>query len=232
MAAALHVENLSASRDGRAVLRDVTLHLDAGGCVSLVGPNGGGKTTLLRAVLGLPGVRVTGGTISLAGLSPAKARQAGNVIGFIPQRPMVPAALPVTGRQAVSLAASRVDAAFADDLLERLAGGATLHDKTVTTMSGGQLQQVFVARALANRPKLLLLDEPTVGLDKAAVDRLVSVLELARREFNCGVMVATHDHLVALRMTSDLAYLDGTIKYRGPATAVPKHLDARLCHHE
>ena len=214
------------------MLEEVTLHVEAGGCVSLVGPNGGGKTTLLKAILGLPGVRVTKGTVRLADHPPAVARRRGNVVGFIPQRPAVPAALPLTGRQAVALAAARGDDDFADDVLRRLAGTDALHDKPVTAMSGGQLQQVFVARALANRPKLLLLDEPTVGLDKAAVDRLVGVLDLARREFDCGVVVATHDHLVALRMTSDLAYLDRTITYRGPATEVPAHLDARLCHHE
>lgn len=232
---ALELRGLGVIRDGRQTLRDVHLHLDAGGCLALVGPNGGGKTTLLRAALGLLPANQVIGHIQLAGHLPAEAKRLGNVVGYVPQRPNVPGALPMTGRQVVALAAPttpRHERSFATDLLAQLHGSDALHDVPVTSMSGGQLQQVFLARALANQPKLLLLDEPTVGLDKAAVDRLVNVLTRARREIGCGVLIATHDHLVALRLTNDLAYLDTTIRYRGPANEVPAQLDARLCHHE
>ncbi len=228
----LDVQGLTACREGRVVLRDVDLQLAAGTCMALVGPNGGGKTTFLRAVLGwLP----TSGVVRLAGLDPETARRRGDVVGYVPQRPHVPAALPMSARQAVRLAAppGRQGKVWADHLLSKAMGHTCeALDHPVTRLSGGQLQQVFLARALAARPQLLLLDEPTVGLDNAATDRLLNVLALARDELNTAVLIATHDHLIALRLTDQVAYLDVTIKYCGPANAIPHHLDAHLCHHE
>ncbi len=218
---------VSVKREGRIVLDGVDLELPPGERLAIVGPNGGGKTTLLRAALGWV---ASTGAISLAGLSPTRARRHGGIVGYVPQRPAAPAGLPMTGRQAVRLAARAADAELADTLLEKACNG--LSDAPLASLSGGQLQQMFLARALANRPKVLLLDEPTVGLDAAAVDRLVALLDFARDSFGTAVACATHDHLVALRLADTLLYLDKTVRYLGPADQVPHHLDTRLCHHE
>ena len=221
---------VSVMRDGRSVLDHVDLELPAGGRLAIVGPNGGGKTTLLTAALGWTPAT---GAIRIAGLTPKQARRRGDVIGYVPQRLPLPAGLPITGRQAVSIAARPGnDDELIDNLLAQALGDVAVADMPLAQLSGGRRQQIYLARALANRPKLLVLDEPTVGLDAAAVDRLVALLDFARDAFGTAVACATHDHLVALRLVDTLLYLDRSVRYHGPANAVPHHLDARLCHHE
>jgi ABC-type Mn2+/Zn2+ transport system ATPase subunit len=225
----LRVEQLAVARDQRCVVSEATLSLAAGESAALIGPNGGGKTTLLLAILGW--IESTG-DIRVCGEAPDVARRRA-MVGYVPQRPEA-SSLPVTPRQAVRLCAgtTRLDRVRADEILERCLGpDSAAAGLPMSRLSGGQLQQVFLARALATRPQLLLLDEPTVGLDTTAVARLVDVLAEAARA-GVGVLVATHDHLVAMRLTNRVAYLDRTIRYDGPVDTIPHHLDARLCHHE
>jgi ABC-type Mn2+/Zn2+ transport system ATPase subunit len=177
-------------------------------------------------------------------MRPREALRLGNQVGYVPQNPQAPVALPLTARQAVRLAVSgragflrrpkSDDLAWADAMLERIAGeeAAELARTPVTRLSGGQLQQVFLARALANRPRLLLLDEPTLGLDRPAVSRLTRLLEELRREREMAILIATHDHLTAMAVAGELIYLDTTVRYQGPSDTLPAHLDARLCHHD
>ena len=233
------LRNVTVLRDGRAAVRDVWLDVPAARTLALVGPNGGGKTSLLRAVLGLLPYR---GEIVVGGLSPRRATRRGDVVGYVPQRPAVPAGLPITARQAVRLAvagrsgflkrARPADLEWADAMLARVVGDESLDDLPVTRLSGGQLQQVFLARALANRPRLLLLDEPTVGLDRPAVSRLVALLRGLQDELGLATLIATHDHLTAMAVADELAYLDRTVRYRGPVDSLPPELDSRLCHHD
>lgn len=237
----LRINRLSVSRDSRPILSAVSLSLEAGRTLALVGPNGGGKTTLLRAVLGLLPFE---GEVLLCGLQPAQALRRGNLVGYVPQSPQVPAGLPLTARQAVRLAVAGrsgplrrprpQDLAWADAMLQRIAGpeAQELSASPVTRLSGGQLQQVFLARALSNRPRLLLLDEPTIGLDRTAVARLIHLLRELRQQHGLATLIATHDHLTAMAIADELIYLDGTVQYRGGADNLPPHLDARLCHHD
>lgn len=237
---ALLIEGVSVCHDGREILQALDLRLPRGATLALVGPNGGGKTTLLRAILGL--VAFTG-TITVDGLAPGVARRRGGVLGYVPQRLHVPAALPMSGREAVRIAAvgrtglfQRPDPAsddYADQLLTELGGpeGEELAATAVTKMSGGQLQKVFLARALVSRPALLLLDEPTVGLDAPSVGRLVSLLNHLRTDSGLSTLIATHDHLTAMAVADEMAYVDRTFRYQGPADQLPPDLDSRLCHH-
>ena len=224
---ALSVERLTVCRGGREVLRDVSLSLTAGQSVAVAGPNGGGKTTLALAILGsLP----ASGTIAVAGLPPAAAVKQQR-LGYVPQRGEPPGVLPVTPRRVLSLAARPNDAAWRDELANVALADVDL-DRPLRELSGGQHQLVVVARSLAHRPTLVLLDEPTLGLSPAAVERLVQTLALARSRLGTAVLVNTHDHLAAMRLSDRLVYLDRTVRYDGPADGVPPHLDARLCHHE
>ncbi|MEM1013860.1 MAG: ATP-binding cassette domain-containing protein [Planctomycetota bacterium] len=229
-ATALSVTKLHARRDGRDVLRDISFVAEAGEAVAIAGPNGGGKTTLLLCLAGL--APFGGGAIDINGESAESAGRLGHV-GYLPQRTASTGALPVTPRQAIQLAAGPRDVDV-DWLgkLERVLLGDVEPDRPVASLSGGQQQLVAIAKSLAHRPKLLLLDEPTLGLAPPAVARLVEAVEMAREELSATVVISTHDHLAALRLSNRLVYLDRSIRYDGPANAVPPALDARLCHHE
>ncbi len=224
---ALRVSDLTVRRGGREVLRGVSLAVEPGGCLAVAGPNGGGKTTLALAVLG--SIPIEHGTITVGDSTPDVAVR-GQRLGYVPQRAEPPGVLPITGRQMLKLAARPGDDAWRRELIDVALSDVDL-DQPLRELSGGQHQLVVVARALAHRPSLVLLDEPTLGLAPAAVDRLVETLTLARSRLGTAFVVNTHDHLAAMRLSDRLLYLDRDVRYDGPADAVPAHLDARLCHH-
>ncbi len=221
MTPAIQAGDLCVRRDGRDVLSKVSLSVATGEAVAVAGPNGGGKTTLLLCLAGL--LTPDAGTATLAGR-----------VGYLPQRTPATGALPVTPAQMLRLAAGapgQRDDAWLDRLIEVVLADVEV-DRPVGRMSGGQQQLVAIAKAMAYRPAVLLLDEPTLGLSPDAVTRLVAAVRLARAELDAAVVVATHDHLAAMRLADRLVYLDRSIRYDGPADTVPTHLDAHLCHHE
>src|SRR5687767_1182210 len=155
------------------VLKHVDLAVERGSTLGLIGPNGGGKTTLIKLLLGL--LAPTRGRVMIDGFEPKQAVRRGDVVGYLPQNPSVPENFPITVRQLARLglvgktgllrATPRGDLAFVDGLLERV-GVRDAAGAPVGTLSGGQLQRALLARALAPRPRLLLLDEPTTGIDR------------------------------------------------------------------
>src|SRR5687767_13668429 len=182
------------------VLKHVHLAVARGSTLGLIGPNGGGKTTLIKLLLGL--VAPTRGVITIDGLSPRDAVRRGDVIGYLPQNPRVPENFPITVRQLARLGlvgktgllrkAARDDLNFVDGLLERV-GMREVANEPVGTLSGGQLQRALFARALAARPRLLLLDEPTTGIDRSGQQRFIEFLQALKRELNLTVVFVSHD---------------------------------------
>src|SRR5262249_17865485 len=146
--------------------------------LGLIGPNGAGKSTLFKLLLGL--LEPTRGSINIYGLSPRDAVARGDVVGYLPQNPSPPRNFPISVRQLVRLGLAgktgmlrtyaRDDLRFVDELMQRV-GIDDIADQPVGVLSGGQLQRALIARALAPRPKVLLLDEPTTGIDLAGQQR-------------------------------------------------------------
>jgi iron complex transport system ATP-binding protein len=239
MTPALELRGVDAVYPGRPgahrVLADINLGLNAGEVLALIGPNGAGKSTLLRVAAGV--LPPAAGSVLLQGrgLSTLAARERARHIAVVPQEGPVPSGLLV--REMVGL--GRIPYARllfgptagdreAVDWALSAAGVEQLADRFVDELSGGERQRVILARALAQRPRLLLLDEPTANLD---LHHQVTMLELVRglsREQGLAVVAAVHDLQLAALYCDRVALLSaGEIIREGPPEAV---LTAPLLH--
>lgn len=215
------------------MLKRIDLRIEAGSTVGIIGPNGGGKTTLIRLMLGL--IQPTRGTIHVMGLPPKLAVRRGDVIGYLPQNPRVPDDFPLNVRQVVRLGLvgktgmlrphAKADLTFAESMMDRV-GIMELADLPVGELSGGQLQRVLIARALSARPKILLLDEPTTGIDRSGQQRFIEFLSNLKQELGLTVVMVSHDLRAVTMMSDRIVCLNVTLHYHD----VPKHLPADLVH--
>jgi zinc transport system ATP-binding protein len=180
-------------------LDDISLRVEPGERLGILGPNGGGKSTLLKIALGLlPGYR---GTVSVFGALPHRARRDA-LIGYVPQQQDVERGFPLSVRQAVTLGAAwrtppwRPVPRAARERVEHvlgLVGAAAFADRPVGKLSGGQLQRAMIARALAPQPRILILDEPTVGIDAAGQRLFAQLLERVHAELRITILIVSHD---------------------------------------
>lgn len=177
------------------VLRGSSFHVHSGELVALVGPNGSGKTTILRLIMGL--ARPDAGKVEVFGKRPEAARGG---IGYVPQYMSFDPAFPISVEEVVRM--GRLDgfgkgcrgaeASCSDiDTALELAAVADLRKRSYTALSGGQRRRVLVARALASAPNLLILDEPTANMDRESEERLFSVL--GNLKGKTTILIATHD---------------------------------------
>ena len=196
---AVDCHGLSVDRGGKTVLHGVDLLVGQGEWVALVGPNGGGKTTLLHALAGL--VPATG-RIRVGGLDPAHAgrRAMARTVALMPQRPVVPEGMTVadlirlgrTPHMPRFATESAHDREVVESVLDRL-DLRGLAARPATELSGGELQRVVLGRALAQEPKVLLLDEPTSALDIGHQQHVLDLVESMRAENGLTVLAAMHD---------------------------------------
>lgn len=186
----------------RAVLQGVSLTVHAGEIVTVVGPNGSGKSTLVRALLGHVGL--TGGTVT---------RASGLRIGYMPQRLHIERAIPMTVARFLSLP-KKVAPATTAAMLERT-GVPGLETRQLSQLSGGQFQRVLLARALLNDPQLLVLDEPTQGLDQPGMIGFYKLIEEVRDQTGAGVLLVSHDLLVVMSASDRVICLNGHICCEG-----------------
>ena len=186
--------DLGVRRAGRWIVRHVDLKVERGELVFVIGANGAGKSTCVKAALGL--IEFDEGTVE---------RAPGLEIGYVPQRLAVSPTLPLSVRRLMKLTgrfpAREIDAALAAVGLERLG------DPPVTTLSGGELQRLLLARALIHRPDLLVLDEPGQGVDVAGAEVLHELVEGIRRDLGCGVLLISHDLELAMKAGDDFLVL-------------------------
>ncbi|MER7890119.1 anchored repeat-type ABC transporter ATP-binding subunit [Micromonospora sp. NPDC094482] len=203
----------------RLALDGVDLTVGAGEMVGLIGPNGAGKTTLLRAVLGL--LPVESGQVLIGGEPVARSRR---MIGYVPQRHEFAWDFPVTVAGAVLTGRTRAigwlrrprsaDREAVDEALAR-AGLTDLRDRPVGQLSGGQRQRVLVARALASRPAVLLLDEPFTGVDVPTQELLTDLVARPRAD-GTALLMTTHDLPAAAATCDRLCLLNQRVVAEGP----------------
>ena len=189
------------------VLHDISLQVSPGEIVTILGPNGSGKSTLLRVLLGI--LPVAEGRI---------LRQAGLRIGYVPQRLMVDKTMPITVRRFLSLPI-RVGDGEATDVLARV-GMAGRGQDQMTALSGGQLQRVLLAQALLGQPQLLMLDEPTQGLDQQGEAAFYHLIEEVRTATGAAVLMVSHDLHVVMAASDRVICLNGHICCEGTPRVV------------
>ncbi len=201
MASALAITNLSFAYPGSQTpaISDISLRVQMGERLGVLGPNGGGKSTLLKLVLGLlPAPR---GTIEVLGTTPQQAQREG-LVGYVAQKQEAELRFPLSGRQVAALGVGlrtrwwqrlgSEERKAVDDAID-LVGASAFVDKPIGEMSGGQVQRVMIARALATKPSLLLLDEPTVGIDPAGQQQFAEFLSSLVRQLRLSVVLVSHD---------------------------------------
>ncbi len=207
MTALLQARDISVLLAGAEVLSHVSLAVQPGEIVTVLGPNGSGKSTLLRALLGI--VPLSGGSV---------ARAAGLRLGYVPQRLAFDVSLPMTVRRFLSLPYRSSDAE-ASAALKRV-GVEGSEGRQMSALSGGQFQRVLLARALLTRPQLLVLDEPTQGLDQPGEAAFYRLIEEVRRETGAGVLMVSHDLHVVMAASDRVICLNHHICCEGTPRVV------------
>ena len=190
-----------------AVLRNIDFTLEPGEIVTIVGPNGSGKSTFLKAALGM--VAPASGLVTRA----PRLR-----VGYVPQKLHLDPSLPLTVGRFLTLA-QPIDRATMDTLLARV-GVSGLAGQSMATLSGGQFQRVLLARALAGKPQLLALDEPTQGLDQPGIAAFYRLIEDVRQELGCAILLVSHDLHVVMSASDRVLCLNGHICCQGTPSAV------------
>lgn len=217
-AQAISIENLTVTYGETPAIAGVSLHVKNGDFLGIIGPNGGGKTTLLKAILGL--IPARSGEIFVYG---KKAGKVGKLIGYVPQITVLDKSFPITVHEVVLTGLlkpsftlfhkyTQHDKDKADTYLNQV-GIYKLRDRMISDLSGGEFQRMLIARALAAEPKLLLLDEPTASVDVNSSDQIFSLL----RELNKSITIVmvTHDLFAVASHVKTLACVNGTLVYHG-----------------
>ena len=210
MSSLISLENVAVNFGQRRVLSDVSLKLEPGRILTLLGPNGAGKSTLVRVVLGL--IAPTSGSVN----KPADLR-----IGYVPQKIHLDVTLPLTVDRFMRLRTG----VKREDILPALKRVQASHllNYPLQKLSGGETQRVLLARALLNQPQLLVLDEPTQGVDVNGQVALYDLIDQLRRELNCGVLMVSHDLHLVMAKTDEVLCLNHHICCSGAPEVVSMH---------
>ncbi|RCL00081.1 MAG: zinc transport system ATP-binding protein [Candidatus Tokpelaia sp. JSC189] len=189
-------------RNGRWLVRNINLDIMRGEIITLIGSNGSGKTSTAKMVLGI--------------LSPTegKIKQDPNIkIGYVPQKLNIDHALPLSVARMMELTEPIGHDAAGQALAE--VGMLHMRNAEISTLSGGELQRILLARARARKPDLLVLDEPMQGIDFSAKDAFYCLISAYRDRLNCGILLISHDLHIVMPISDRVLCLNGHICYSG-----------------
>ena len=226
----IQTRNLSVQLGQRAILDNIDMGLDRGEIVTIIGPNGSGKSTLLRALIGA--VKPTVGEI---------IRAPDLTIGYVPQRVHIDETLPMPVRRFMRLPGNPSNEAL--EAAMSVAGVSGLDQQQVMSLSGGEFQRVLLARALLEKPDLLLLDEATQSLDHRGTAGFYRQIDSVREELGCAIIMVSHELHVVMRRTDHVICLNHHICCQGKpdvVSATPEYqslfgtddLETAIYHHQ
>lgn len=203
----VQVKDLNVRYGARTVLSGVSLHVEPGEIVTIVGPNGSGKTSLLRAIIGA--VKPAQGSVTQGN---------GVKIGYVPQKLHIDETLPITVSRFLKLPGGVSPADISQALQQ--AGAPDLAKAQLSRLSGGQFQRVLLARALIGKPDLLLLDEATQGLDQRGSASFYQQIEMVRQDTGCAVLMISHELHVVMSASDRVICLNGHVCCEGTPAVV------------
>jgi len=227
----IEIENLWFSYNGRPVLKDINLNLDQGGFTAMIGPNGGGKTTLMKLMLGL--LKPGKGSIKIFGQSP---RQAAKRLGYVPQEIGINKDFPISVMDVVLMGRlktlkgwsrhSRKDRDAVQKVLEHM-DMWEYRNRRIGELSGGQRQRIFIARALVTEPEILFLDEPTASVDAAHQSDFFNLLKEINKKIT--IIIVNHDLMVISRYVKSVACVNRTLHYHDGAQVTDEMMQMYQC---
>lgn len=224
----ISLQNISFAYTSESTLEHITLDVIAGDYMGVIGPNGGGKTTLIKLMLGL--LQPQAGKIQLWGTDSHAFKQ-WHKIGYVPQRASNSEfRLPITVQEVVSFGrvgdkprtSRQSDRTAVQTAMERV-GIAELAKRRLSDLSGGQQQKVFIAKALAAEPEVLVLDEPTVGVDVRAQDEFYQLIAELNKHQGLTIIMVSHDIDVVVNEVSKLACINKALVYHGHPKEFMQH---------
>lgn len=206
----IRLKSVGVSFGESVILKDISFNLKAGRILTLLGPNGAGKSTIIRLVLGL-----------LAPSSGKIERQHSLHIGYVPQKLYLDPTMPLTVKRFMTLKPGVKD----KDILPALerVNATKLINAPMQKLSGGESQRVLLARALLNQPQLLVLDEPTQGVDVNGQLALYDLINQLRHELGCAILMVSHDLHLVMAKTDEVLCLNGHICCSGTPDVVSSH---------
>jgi len=206
------IEKLSVDHSGIKALEDISFGIAEGDFLGIIGPNGAGKSTLFRCMLGLH--TQYDGTIKFFGKDVRDSRKYLSQIGFVPQKPVVDRNFPATIREVLSMSQNSSDPKKVEEALQKV-WMHELADRRIGDLSVGQQQRVFIAKALVNSPKILVLDEPVTGIDQYNQDLFFQILGELNTKEKISIIWASHDLDAVERLANKVACLNRTLFFHG-----------------
>ncbi len=208
---ALNVENLCVKADDRHLIENITFSVEEGKIVAIIGPNGAGKTTLIKAILGL--IPYETGSVHLFG-RPFRLKSSYIRVGYVPQQLEFDRTFPLTVSELLRfsvpplyllpfLKKKREEREYIGRQLKTV-GAQDLRDRTVGSLSGGELQRVMIAKAIVNEPRILFLDEPASGVDIEGQERFYDLVKRLNKERGLTVILISHDLNVVYRFADEV----------------------------
>jgi zinc transport system ATP-binding protein len=209
----VEIKNLTVQYPDVKALDDVSFVVNQGDFLGIIGPNGAGKSTLFDSMLGLN--TKYSGTIKFFGEDIKKSKNYLKEIGYVPQKPIFEKNFPATVSDVVRMGLkNESDENKIDEILQQL-WIHELRNRRIGELSGGQLQRVFIAKALVNNPKILILDEPVTGIDQQSIELFYSILRELNSKQKITIIWSSHDLDAVNQLANHVACLNSTLFFHG-----------------
>jgi len=209
----VEIEHLTVEYPGVKALDDVSFSVNDGDFLGIIGPNGAGKSTLFASILGIN--TKYKGTIKFFGKDIRKSKEYLKFIGYVPQKPIFEKNFPATVNDVVRMGLRKnSDEKKIDEILQQL-WIHELGNRRIGELSGGQQQRVFIAKALVNNPKLLILDEPVTGIDQHSIELFYSILKELNSKQKITIIWSSHDLDAVNKLANHVACLNRTLFFHG-----------------